>query len=210
MELIRLRYGNTGTFFLRGEGGGLLVDTDMAGTLPAFYRALKANGVGPEEISFVMATHFHPDHAGLVGEIALRGAKLLLLESQVGLVHFPDRIFARDPRLAYKPVDEKKAKILSFRESRAFLASLGIAGEIVPTPSHSADSVSLILDTGEALVGDLEPLSYLAAYEENQKLEKDWKTVLARRPRRIFYAHAGEETLSGSEKDLPGRNHGAL
>ena len=35
-----LKYGNTNTFFIEGNDGGLLVDTDYAGTLPAFYKAL--------------------------------------------------------------------------------------------------------------------------------------------------------------------------
>ena len=43
--MIRLKYGNTNTFFIRGEACGLLIDTDYAGTLPAFYRALKAAGL---------------------------------------------------------------------------------------------------------------------------------------------------------------------
>ena len=38
---IKLKYGNTNTFFIRGMSGNLLVDTDYAGTLPAFYRAIK-------------------------------------------------------------------------------------------------------------------------------------------------------------------------
>ena len=44
-------------------------------------------------------------------------------------------------------------------------------GEIIATTSHSADSISLILDSGECFVGDLEPIGYLAAYEQNDKLK---------------------------------------
>ncbi len=40
-------------------------------------------------------------------------------------------------------------------ESRALLKRLGIDGEIVATPGHSDDSVSLVLDSGEAFTGDL-------------------------------------------------------
>ena len=62
----KLRYGNTNTFFVQGTGGALLVDTDFAGTLPAFYRAIKEQGVGMREITHVLATHYHPDHIGLI------------------------------------------------------------------------------------------------------------------------------------------------
>ena len=89
-------------------------------------------------------------------------------------------------------IREGSAKVISCAESRAFLEPLGIAGEIIHTPSHSADSISLILDEGDAFVGDLEPFTYLSAYEENEPLRRDWEHVMAHHPKRIFFAHAGE------------------
>lgn len=186
--MIMLRYGNTNTFYIPGRSGGLLLDTDWAGTLNAFYRALKTNGLGLKDIRFVMATHYHPDHMGLVGSLTETGAGLLLTDVQKDAVHFSDRIFERD-RLPFTPVSEEKAAVISCGESRAFLAGLGIAGEIVHTPSHSADSVSLILDDGDCFVGDLEPYEYLAAYENNPALKRDWERILSFSPKRIFYAH---------------------
>jgi len=53
----KLRYGNTNTFFLEGSNGGLLIDTDYAGTLSAFFRSIKAAGITVRDISYVMATH---------------------------------------------------------------------------------------------------------------------------------------------------------
>ena len=41
----KLKYGNTNTFFVRGLSGNLLIDTDYAGTLPAFYRAIKEHNI---------------------------------------------------------------------------------------------------------------------------------------------------------------------
>ena len=64
--ITRLRYGNTNTFLIRGKEGNLLVDTDMAGTLPMFYKAIKQNGIRISDITYVLATHDHPDHMGLV------------------------------------------------------------------------------------------------------------------------------------------------
>lgn len=192
--MIRLKYGNTNTFFIRGEACGLLIDTDYAGTLPAFYRALKAAGLGLRDISYILATHYHPDHMGLVSELMKQGARLLLADVQKESVHFSDRIFARD-HLPAEPIREEEAVLISCAESRDFLAGLGISGEIISTPSHSPDSISLILDSGDAFVGDLEPLDYLPAYEENAALKRDWEQVLAHHPRRIFYAHANEKVL---------------
>lgn len=44
--------------------------------------------------------------------------------------------------------------MINCADSRAFLAGIGIDGEIISTPSHSPDSVSLVLDDGDCFVGD--------------------------------------------------------
>ena len=48
MAAVRIRYGNTNTFLVNGR---LLVDTDYAGTMRAFYGALKANAIRPDSIT---------------------------------------------------------------------------------------------------------------------------------------------------------------
>ncbi len=191
----RIRYGNTNTFLIRGDKGSMLVDTDYAGTLQGFYRAIKSLDIKVKDITYVLATHYHPDHMGLVSELMDQGIKLIIMESQTGSVHYSDEIFARDPRLGYKPIDDAQALVLAFDESREFLAKFGIQGEIISIPSHSEDSISVMLDDGTCLVGDLEPLEYLAAYEDNKELKSDWDTVLGFNPKRICYAHANEKEL---------------
>jgi len=190
----RLTYGNTNTFFIDGDGGGLLVDTGYAGTLPAFWKALKQNGLRVKDIAYVMATHYHPDHMGLIGELMKRGAKLLLPDVQRDFVHFSDDIFARDG-ISVTPVDETEAAVISCGDSRGFLRAMGISGEIIHTPSHSEDSVCLVLDSGDCFAGDLEPQEHIGLYDGNDGLRRDWDRLLSLRPRRIWYAHRPEETL---------------
>ena len=43
--MLRLKYGNTNTYFLQGTCGSILIDTDYAGTMPAFYKELKKNNM---------------------------------------------------------------------------------------------------------------------------------------------------------------------
>ena len=188
--VIKLKYGNTNTFFMNG----LLVDTDYAGTLPAFYKALKANGISIKDIRYVLATHYHPDHMGIIGSLVQQGAGLLLLDVQKDQIHYSDYIFKRD-HLPFVPLEESQAVVISCEESREFLGKLGIQGEIIHTPSHSPDSVSLILDNGDCLVGDLEPYEYIEGYEDNTRLKEDWAKILSHYPKRIFYAHAPERKL---------------
>lgn len=191
--ITKLRYGNTNTFLVRGSHANILIDTDYAGTLPAFYKAVKEQNVALKDINYVIATHYHPDHIGLISELMGQGVKLIMVESQIGFVHYSDEIFARDKSLRYKPIDESDAIVISEDDSRSFLKRLGIAGEIIVTPSHSEDSISFIIDDGIAIVGDLEPYEYLKAYNDNKKLKADWDKVMSYNPQIVYYAHANEK-----------------
>lgn len=189
--ITKLKYGNTNTYFVNG----LLIDTDYAGTLSAFYKEIKKNGIAVTDIKYILATHYHPDHIGLISELTALGVKLLLIKHQIEYVHFSDVIFAREPQLNYKPIDEHNATVIECDESRDFLCKMGIRGEIVPTASHSEDGVALILDNGNCFVGDLEPIEYIGAYDDNRALREDWQRILSHDPATIHYGHANEKRL---------------
>ena len=183
-----LAYGRTNTFLVSGRGSYLLVDTDYAGTLPAFFRGIKRLGVRVDDISCVLATHYHPDHCGLVGELQGLGITLLLLESQVGASSYAERVFERDG-LAFAPLDQDGATVVSFDESRRCLARLGIGGEVLATPSHSPDSVSVALDDGCCLVGDLVPEGHLFAYGADAPERRDWDRITATGAVTVCHGH---------------------
>lgn len=189
--VIKLKYGNTNTFFT----DGLLIDTDYAGTLPAFYKEIKRNDISVADIKYVLATHYHPDHIGIIGELRGLGVKLLILEHQLKYVHFSDKIFAREPSLNFKPIDESKAVVISCAESRDFLKCIGIDGETIPTKSHSEDGVAVALNNGNCFVGDLEPFEYIGAYEKNEALKADWERILGYAPSVIHYGHANDREM---------------
>lgn len=192
--LQQLRYGNTNTFYIGGSGRGLLVDTDWAGTLPALYKALKENDIKLSDITYVMATHYHPDHMGLISELQTLGVQHLVLDVQRDMLHFSDGIFAKQD-IRYMPIDDSKAEFISCADSRSFLRSLGISGELLYTPFHSSDSVSLVLDEGVAIVGDLDPIDVVGAYEDNALLRECWDNIMAHRPKTIFYSHANKKAI---------------
>lgn len=193
-----LKYGNTSTFLIRGTKANLLVDTDYAGTLPAFYKAIKDIGIKVSDIDYVMATHYHPDHIGLISELMDQGVKLLLIESQVPYVHYSDHIFAREPHLDYKPIDESKALVLGFDDARAFFDSeIGFSGDVMGITSHGEGSVVITLDQDNILIaGDLEPLEYMDAYEKGTPYRNDWDKILRNSPKRVCYAHSGARDIA--------------
>ena len=192
----KLKYGNTNTYFIRGAKGSILLDTDYAGTLQMFYKEIKKNGISLKDITYILVTHYHPDHMGLIGELVTMGVKFLVMDTQVPNLHFSDDIFSRDKTLSFLPsVPEDKAEVIACKDSRAFLAALGINGEIISTPSHSEDSITLVLDNGDCFVGDLEPMEFMDGYEENKALQSDWEKVMSFSPRVIHYGHAPERII---------------
>lgn len=191
MATIRIRQGNTNTFLVNGK---LLVDTGYAGTMHAFYKALKDSNIRLDCITHLMATHFHPDHCGLIGELQQRGSVLILLKTQRESTNFSDYIFKRDG-IFYTPIDESRAEVICIENSREFLSTLNIEGEIISTPSHSPDSVSLILDDGDCIVGDLPPIEYLEYYDKAAALKADWDHIMRLEPKRILYAHMPEKRI---------------
>ncbi len=191
----KLKYGNTNTFFIQGELGNILLDTDYAGTMMYFYKAIKEKDIKINDIDYVIATHYHPDHMGLISQLVAQGVKLLLVDRQISSIGFSDEIFKRDQKLNYESIDINNAKIIKITESRSFLKSLGIDGEILSTPSHSEDSVTLILDNGICFVGDLEPIEYLVAYDKNNKLKNDWDLISRYNPKIIYYSHMPERKV---------------
>ena len=194
-----LKYGNTNTYFLKGKHGSLLIDTDYAGTMPRFFKAIKAADISIRDISYVIATHYHPDHMGIIGDLQRQGVKLVIVDVQQDFVHLSDVIFAREKHRSYMPVDEKIAVRISCAESKDFLEDIGISGEILHTPSHSKDSISVVLGNGDCYVGDLEPIEYLAAYSSNPDLQRDWDLLMSYNPKHIYYAHVNDKSFSASE-----------
>jgi len=154
MNILNVGYDSTNYYLLEINNGMLLVDNGWPGTLPKFLSVLKRKDVSPDEVKYLLVTHFHPDHSGLTQELKNMGASLILPESQVDFTGSMDELY-KSKGLPYFSIKPEKNIFIEFAESRAYLASLGLDGEIIPTPGHSADSVTLILDEGFAFTGDL-------------------------------------------------------
>ena len=71
-------------------------------------------------------------------------------------------------------------------ESRPLLAKIGIAGEILHTPGHSDDSVSLLLDDGSVFTGDLTPAMHAW---DNEVALATWRLLRQRGAKLVYPAH---------------------
>ncbi len=188
MNIINVGYDSTNYYILEGKHGKLLIDCGWPGTLPKLMAELKRKGISAKEIKYLLVTHFHPDHAGIVQDLKNLGIKLVLLESQVDFIA-PFAEFFKGKNFPYVEIAQNDNLILEFEDCRKFLASLAIDGEIIPTPGHSDDSVTLILDEGFAFTGDLPPLFMVP--EEEHVTRESWDKIYQHKITRIFPTHGG-------------------
>ena len=181
-----LKYGNTNCYYIEGKNGSILVDTDWAGTLQLFYSKIKELNI--KNIDYLLITHYHPDHMGIAQDIIENmNVKLLVIDVQEDYIHSSDKIFEKDKNINFKPINTNPI-IISCEQSRKFLNDLGIDGEIIHTPGHSDDSISLILDNGIAIVGDLYDLNSASAFND-KKINDSWKRILSYNISKICYGH---------------------
>ena len=205
MNILELHYSNTNTYLIRGDKGCLLFYTGWAGTFPAFCKSLGEAGAKLSDIKMVLISHYHPDHMGIAGEITDKGPVLIVCDIQKDFLHSSDHIFEKENRKDYVPIDDGRVRVISINESRNVLGEIGIDGEIIATPGHSDDSISLLLGSGELFVGDLNPL-YELELHKGTEIGKSWDRLLARKPKTVYYGHAKTYTF---DEDTSAKGSGA-
>jgi endoribonuclease LACTB2 len=182
-SLLTLTIRSTHYYLIGIRGGKLLVDAGWE--LPQFKAQMKACKVPFSEIKYVMFTHHHPDHAGLVQQVKdLSGAHLIIHEKQIPYLQFLAAYYEK--KGGGEPVRVEKGDLVS--PSRSVLHSIGIDGEIVETPGHSDDSLSLALDSGLAFIGDLTWPEY-APPESYDLVVASWKKLLALNVHTFYHSH---------------------
>jgi glyoxylase-like metal-dependent hydrolase (beta-lactamase superfamily II) len=106
----------------------------------------------------------------------------------------PDIVFEDKWRL------DEYTSTLRRGSGQASLSTGGIAGRVVPTPGHTPGSVSVLLDSGEAIVGDMVIGDFLRLLRRPGlpivawDLERNWESVrqfLDLSPRTIYTGHGG-------------------
>jgi glyoxylase-like metal-dependent hydrolase (beta-lactamase superfamily II) len=150
--------------------GVVLVDGGAPGKLSAFRQAIARIPIDPAEVQLLVLTHGHWDHTGSAAEIQeLTGAKIAMHEQDRHLLEHPlgsqtagppgvtawGRLLNWAIGLFVRTIDIPATKVdIVLGDDGLDLAEYGIPGRVIHTPGHSPGSVSVLLETGEAFVGD--------------------------------------------------------
>jgi len=187
VTVVNVGYRSTNFWVVSQGATRLLVDLGWPGTMGRMRVNLERAGVPLRELRYGLATHYHPDHAGLAQELKRAGVPLIMMDVQVALASKLATIVK--PTDGYVDVTLHDNVTISCKESRALLAGIGVSGEIIHTPGHSDDSVSLLLDDGAVFTGDLTPPSLAVDDAQADVLRESWKRLQERGATRIYPGH---------------------
>jgi glyoxylase-like metal-dependent hydrolase (beta-lactamase superfamily II) len=186
------------------------VDAGVPGKIKTFDKNLKRFDIKPDEIKAIIITHCHWDHVGSLKELRnLTGAKVI--------AHKNDADFLEKGELIVPPGVTRWGKILGIllkvigRKSSTepnkvdiilgdedySLGEFDIPGKILFTPGHSQGSISVVLDSGEAFLGDTAmngfPLTIgpnLPVFAEDLPALKDsWQKLINNGAKMIYPGH---------------------
>jgi len=216
-EIYRLPLGGCNCYLVRQEGL-ILIDTGTPNQRETFRRTLERISVSPRDISLIILTHAHNDHTGSGADIKeITGAPVAINRheqesmDQVPMVLPPgigpvgkvmtallSRVMPLLGKLTGSATDSPACPIdLVLDEEEFTLMPFGVEGKILHTPGHTAGSMSVLLDTGEALVGDL-AMSFLPSWlgspmpllgDDPETIKRSWRLLLDNGARWIYPAH---------------------
>jgi glyoxylase-like metal-dependent hydrolase (beta-lactamase superfamily II) len=177
MNIKTLKMKVTNLYLVPAGTKYLLVDTGYEYERELFVKELAAAVVRLDEIGFVLLTHHHDDHAGLLAQLAeanpslkvivsLRGRALLAsgkhyhtpgagyINRPIGLLLALKGRFDKGWTHSFPPYTARQSDLLIDGETRFEALGIQLPGRIIPTPGHSPDHISVVFDDGDCLAGD--------------------------------------------------------
>ena len=208
-----IRLGITNSYLVGAERRWILIDAGSRGHGAYFFRKLGDAGRRPADIRLIVITHAHFDHVGSLAAISRRcQCPVAIHNTEAGLlargqVVLPPgtrpatrvliRLARRHPRIIARwyRFTAVTADILVDHEFA--LDGFGVAARVMHTPGHTAGSLSVLTDAGDAVVGDLAVNYYpfglgpiAPPFADSLVLvRQQWRRLCQLGARRIYPAH---------------------
>lgn len=209
VKISRIMIGFDQCYLLQSEGV-IMIDAGVPGKFKCFVTAMEKVQIPAHELRLVVLTHGHWDHVGCAKEIKeMTGAKVALHEREApwlenSLTPVPPGVTVWGRMLAsllakFMPPAHVPATNVDLKigDEGLSLSEYGIPGKILHTPGHSSGSISVLLESGEAFVGDMAmngiPLRLTPGLpifaEDTSKVRESWLSLLREGAKIIYPAH---------------------
>jgi glyoxylase-like metal-dependent hydrolase (beta-lactamase superfamily II) len=199
------------TAVLQGPDGVALIDPGPSSTLPTLTASLAQRGIELADVTSILLTHIHLDHAGVSGTLVRANPRLRVYVHEKGAPHMidPAKLLASAVRLYGDEMDTLWAEFLPVPAGNLVILRGGEAVreggrrlEVAYTPGHASHHVSYFSrDLDVAFVGDtagirVKPDGYLLPPTPPPDIDLEaWRESLARiaawRAGTLFITHFG-------------------
>lgn len=200
-----------GPALLEGDGQLAIVDCGPESCLPVLRRELASRGLAIKDLTALLLTHIHLDHAGATGTLVRENPKLRVYVHEKGAPHMaaPEKLLKSAGRLYGADMQRMYGEFLATpAENLNVLAggeSFQIAGrkiEVAYTPGHASHHVAFFdQSTGTAFIGDNTGLrrprfEYIAPVTPPPDIDlESWRKSLdeiaRRKPTSLYLTHFG-------------------
>jgi len=140
-------------YLIRHADGAVIIESGPGSTLYALQAGLAKEGLSPRDVTHVLLTHIHLDHAGAAGWLAQQGAEIYV--HPVGAPHMlnPEKLLASATRIYGNRMDTLWGDFLPVPESKLNIANDVeeiVIGEFrflpVNTPGHAEHHFSYLFE----------------------------------------------------------------
>ena len=245
MKIIPIKLSVTTCYFVCANSRYVLIDTGYEEDWDLFLVQIQKANIKLSEISYIILTHHHDDHCGLLDNILKENPSIRVVMSSLckdliavgendhthggGLLNkrvawlirrkqFYLSVILRKKidkakNLKFTPYIARDCDILVDRDTRLNDIGIPLDGEIIMTPGHTVDSMSILFDGGDCLVGDAAASMLQFAGTKNcvificnmDEYYKSWEKIIEAGAKKIYPAHGKPFTVDRLKANI-GKN----
>lgn len=226
MKIINAGNRIMNTYVYKAPCGYVMIDTGYEHSLKNVTKKLEKAGLGLDDIKYVFLTHAHDDHAGFLNELLHKQPELKVIASEKakpvlkrgqnsfdgGCSNFLAFAFCKIMALFGKGEhrfpgieDSFDNRFVEVNDATKGEAETLLGGEILLTPGHTLDSVSLKIDDsifcGDAAMNGLPSMERITIWVgDKTDYEASWDVLIGSDAQTIYPAHGKPFAVKDLEK----------